>query len=528
MADHDYVCSISGLPVGNVPVRVVLLAECEYKDGFGQDGYWYPRSPPLRAEYDRDGNEPREWENDICLRLAHDQFKKDLVRGKHRSMDRLLECMPGGLRIRHVYDTAHHAYSFSTKLGPRRPAPWVCTAVRAAKVLRAAGIGGHTSKLSYGHVTISPPRPNYAAPPAGWYEAATAAMVTAGYNVRLVKDESFGDTLVARTGTADLTLDDVRAALLSGGYPDSSGAFPIPEPLFEETTFDFRGTKIVTSVKMHREAWVRTMAKHGFRVEATDVGFRVLYTVNGKVPDETIAALNAYRRRLMACGIRAEIGDGVIVPAQIRSFESLVSQRRMRYADDLTQKYGDRHYRRQKMAVSWAVIREDVWRALLTVNTEKWRKDDGTFTTREVTLQKAFADLVQTATESIESEDKPSRYREDIEQDLAGGGSDCDLVYTIGKDPPYRVGPCWAFCHLAVMKARGEVTDAECREAVTAFAELAHVRTVMGALCHQWAPPHTGRQDTQYETIAAVHTRWGRIAEADLTEEKARRAEHGY
>lgn len=529
MADHDHVCSVSGLTIGYQPVRVLLLAENEFADegAYGTDGYWYPRGPAMRASYDRDGNEPREWVENITYRLAHDQFKADVVGGKRRPMAELLERLPGGLRTNTVYRRRdEHPDSYEVKLGKRRAAPWVPTPKRVRDVLKAAGIEGYAATVSYGQVKAYPPRPNFAQPPAGWFDAASTALTAAGYVLKLGADPTYGDSLVVRCGTAALSLDDVRAALTSGGWPEATDE-RVEEPEFTDVTRDFGDGKSFTlKADKCRESWVMFHTAHGFRAEVVDGGFRVAHCANG-TPEPKAKGNDAYRRRLLACGIRAELVDGFVsVPAQERSFESLALQRRMRYLDAITSRYGRSEYRRRKMVVNWAVIREDVWQSLLTTRTEKGYResDDGTFTSRKAACERAFATLLTKATEHFASPEMQRIYR-DAERALDGGGRDYDIETAVWQDPPYRVGSKWSFCHLAVLKARGEVTDAECNEAVLAFAELAHVRAVLGDVQHQWAPPHTGRQCVQHDTIAKVHGDWARLAREDVKREKARRKE---
>ena len=479
MADHAHVCSASGLTIDRGPVRVILLSKAEFASDSGLEGHWYARGPALRAKWDRGDNAPAGWTEDAGYRLAYDQFKVDVVGVKRRSMADLLGCLPCGLETRTVRPLRDHPDTYKTKLGKPRPAPWVPTPSRARRVLKAAGLVGYAAAVSYGQVKAYPPHPGDGSRPSeGWFDDARAAFTAAGYALGYDKDPNRGDSLVVRCGTAPLTLNDVRAALRSGGWPESSGE-RVEEPAFIDHTTTLRGCKPITSTaSQQRESWAMFDVEHGFLVCSTDAGFWVSHGANG-TPDPQAESLDAYRQRLRACGIRAEIENGSVrVPSQERSFESFALQRRMRYLDAPPNRYQRETFRRRRSLVSWAVVREDVWQSLLATDAAPDLYGQGvTFAARKATCVRVFAKFVADAVRALGKPENRAFYG-DVERELVAGDHSDAIQAAVGSDPPYRLGPKWSMCRLAVLKARGEVTDAECAEAVTAFAELAHVRAV--------------------------------------------------
>ena len=557
MADHDYVCAASGLTIGYQPVRVLLLVEQDYPKVFGTDGQYYPLSVAMRASYDRDGNKPDDFVENVSYRLNHEALKQGLSDGRKRSMEDLLERLPGGLTMRQIgRKRTEHPDSHSVKLGPRRAAPWVPTPKRVRDVLKAGGLKGYAEKVSYGHVKVS----------AGWdkkddtvwYNKAAELLGTAGYKVSRNDKPTYGTVLIVRPGTAPLTLDDVRKALLSDGWPEASTEVPQPEePVFEGNAFKVGGKPFNVTPEMQRNNWKRFRAEHGFRVEpapftpsegcpevSVSRGFVVFHCVNGK-PDPDAKALSAYYSRLRACGVECypesykEDKDlsysyphgRICVPHQSRSFETLVTQRRLRFLDNMADRYKRSLHHRTKRILTWAVIREDVWQGLLKTQARKGYEpgDDGTFEARKAVCIKAFEKLLDEARRAVkELAENPGRFHyHSIEHALEVMRPDFDIETAVWQDPPFRIGVKWSFCHLAAMRARDEVTEEECAAAVHEFAELSHVRHVLGDLEHQWTPPRSGYQDPAYAVMAKVRADWSKLAKADLAANKAKRKKWG-
>jgi hypothetical protein len=557
MADHDYVCGASGLTIGYQPVRVLLLVERDYPEDFGIDGRYYPLSVAMRAGYNRDGNKPDDFVQDVSYRLNHEALKLGLSEGRKRPMEDLLERLPGSLTMRQIdRRRTEHPDSYSVKLGPRRAAPWVPTPKRVRDVLKTGGLEGYAAKVSYGHVKVS----------AGWdkkddtvwYDKAAELLVTAGYKVSRNDEPTYGTVLIVRPDTAPLTLDDVRKALLSDGWPEASTEVTQPEePVFEGNSFEVGGKPFHVTPEMQRDNWKRFHTEHGFRVEpapftpvegcpeaSVSRGFVVFHCVNGK-PDPDAKGLSAYYSRLRACGIECSPESykkdedfsynhphgHIFVPHQSRSFESLVTQRRVRFLDNMADRYKRSLHHRTKRVLTWAVIREDVWQGLLKTQARKGYKpgDDGTFEARKAVCVKAFEKLLVEARSTVkELAEHPDRFfYRSIERKLDAMGRDFDVETAVWQDQPFRVGVKWGFCHLAAMRARDEITEEECAAAVNEFAELSHVRNVLVDLEHQWTTPHSGYQDVAYDVMAKVRADWAKLAKADLAADKAKRKKWG-
>jgi len=538
MADHDYVCGASGLTIGYQPVRVLLLAEADYPEPHGLKGRFYPLAPAIKAEWNRDGNEPYNWDEGTCYRLAHEAFKVGLSSGRNREMPDLLEQLPGGLTMRQIdRSRKEHPDSYKIKLGKMRAAPWIPTPKRVLDVLKAAGLKAYASKVSYGNIRVS----------FGWdkkddtglIDKAEAALAAAGYVTTRNNESTYGLVLVVRPGTAELTIDDVRAALSSGGWPEGDPAKVEAEPVFEATTHKIGDREFTFSAEQHRKSWLADVKGQGFRVEAFEGGFRVFHCVNG-VDSLEAKCISSYYSRLRCCGIAcradarkelegrfAEVPVGPItVPTQSRSFEALVTQRRVRFMDNMADRYARSLHHRTKRFVTWAVIREDVWQALLkTQATKGYNKgDDGLYESRRALCAKAFEKTVGRAKQELKSAERDGYVWGTVERALDAGGRDYDMETCIWQDPPFRIGLKWTFVHLAVMVARGEIERAEADKAVEEYAELSHVQNVLADLEHQWKEPHMGYQSPDHEVMAKVRTDWARIARADAKREKQRRA----
>lgn len=547
MADHDYVCGASGLTIGYQKVRVLLLVEKDYED-FGLEGRLYTLAPAIKAEWDRDGNTPDKWdERGLPYRLAHDALKLGLSEGRGRKMEELLERLPGGLTMRRIdYARKEHPDSYKVKLGKMRAAPWVPTPKRVTAALKAAGFKACATKVSYGNVRVK--RTGCTGEEGrelGWYDEAAAAVRANGFRVDLNNEPTYGGVLVVRPPTLPLTLDDVRNALLSGGWPEGDPSRAVEEPVFTDTVFKYKDKEFVTSAAKNREYWLSEVKGHGFRVEKHGHGFRVFHCVNGK-DDPEAKSIESYYSRLRCCGIacapeglkelegrfgRVAVG-AIVVPEQERSFEALVTQRRVRFMDNMADQYKRRLHHRTRRFVTWAVIREDVWQGLLKTRSREvvpvfgYRPgNDGLFESRKAACVRAFDKMVDSASHELERKAGDEGYVwGTVERALDAGGRDYDVETAVWQDPPFRVGLKWCFCHLAVLLASKQITREQADAAVQDFAELSHVRSVLADLEHQWQLPHSGYQDPAHDVMAKVRSDWAELTREDDRREKARRA----
>lgn len=539
MADHDYVCGASGLTIGYQKVRVLLLVESNNPEGFGIDGQFYPLAPALRAKWNRDGNRPDEWVENISYQLAHAALKKGLTERRNHKMEDLLEQLPGGLTMRQIKRRNGHPDSPRTKLGKRRAAPWVPTTYRVLKALKDAGIQAYAEKISYGNVRVA--NKWEGRHDENWYAKAAEVIAAAGYHVHKIDELSYGYMLVVRPFTLPLTLDDVRAALSSGGWPEADLLRHVAEPEFETTThtYNLSNDKPITltvTAEKHREMWLGDIKGQGFRVEAQSHGFRVFHCVNG-VNNLEAKSIESYYSRLRACGIacapegykelegrfgKVAVG-AIVVPEQARSFESLVTQRRVRFIDNTADRYKRSLHHRRKRFVTWAVIREDVWQGLLKTQARKsdFKSDDGLFASRKATCVQAFDELVKEAEQEFKTREQSGDRYDDIwrsaEHLLDVKSRYCGEVVNmaVGQDPVFRVGLNWTFCRLAMLFASKKITREQADEAVNEFAELSHVRNVLADIEHQWHLPHSGYQNPAHDVMAKVRTDWAKLAQKD-------------
>lgn len=522
-------------------MRVLLLVEADYPQNHGLAGRFYPLAPAIKAEWSRDGNEPRNWDEGACYHLAHEAFKRGLSSGRNRKMTDLLECLPGGLTMRQIdRGRKKHPDSYSIKLGKMRAAPWIPTPKRVLDVLKAADLKAYASKVSYGNIRVS----------FGWDKKndtdliarAETALAAAGYVTARNDELTYGLVLVVRPGTAELTIDDVRAALSSGGWPKGDPAKNEPEPVFEATTHKIGDHEFTFSAEQHRKSWLANRKGHGFRVEAFEGGFRVFHCVNG-VDNLDAKCISSYYSRLRCCGIACRVDarkelEGrfgempvgpITVPTQSRSFEALVTQRRVRFLDNMADRYARSLHHRTKRFVTWAVIREDVWQALLKTQATKGRHegDDGLYESCRARCAEVFERTVGRAKQELKSAEQGDYVRGTVERALDAGGRDYDMETCIWQDPPFRIGLKWTFIHLAVMVAKGEIDRGKADKAVEEFAELCHVQNVMADLEHQWKEPHAGYQSPDHEVMAKVRTDWAKLARADAKRKKLRRTSWG-
>lgn len=514
MADHDAVCAASGLTIGYTNIRVVLLAASEWPGSNGINGRYYPLGPALHASWNRDANRPVGWENDTTYRLIHDLFKESLSEGRQRSMPELLEQMPSGLTVRRVFaEPRRHPDSYQVQLGKAQPAPWVPTPKRVLRILKAGNLKAYASKIAYGLIKVQAPRPNAGLIPEEWYTKAKELLYKKGYHADRRKDVIYGDFLEVSPFSVELTLDDVRIALLSGGWPEvDKKASSIEKPIFEDEA-----------------TWKLFDAAHGFEVLASDEGFLVFHCVNGEqAPDAK--SLEHYCSRLRSQGVECRpteydehgLAKGYIaVPGQLRSFTSLVMERQRRRLDKMSSRYKKDHYAQRRCTVTWGLIREDVWQSLLATNTSQGRHkdDDGTFDTTKNNIEKAFEFLVEKAREELTQKDHVLYFRT-IEHKLDALPRNPVLELAVWNDLPNRIGLKWTFLHFAVLYAKGEISEAERKDALTAFAEFKHVQEVLAYLTHQWKLPHTGYQDRFYEITAKVYNDWARLANADQEKDR--------
>ncbi len=77
MGDKYGICAVSGLPIGDEEVVVIILAGSSLHDGYGSEARWVPRSPPLSNNYDREGNGCYPSEDGWMERLAWEQIQLD-------------------------------------------------------------------------------------------------------------------------------------------------------------------------------------------------------------------------------------------------------------------------------------------------------------------------------------------------------------------------------------------------------------------------------------------------------------------
>lgn len=535
MADHDAVCAVSGLSIGYQPVRVLFLVEQMNKDDCGLEGLYYPLGPALKASWDRDGNEPTGWaESSIACRLVRSAFRVGLASGRTRKWKELMRYMPGGLHMREATQRARvHPDTYNLKLGKLRAAPWVPTPKRCVKALAAAGFKARAYKVTYGNVIVY----TDTAYDAARNQSAAITLRDAGYSVKLQEDSTYGWSIIVRPSEQPLSLADVQAALASGGWPAADVSDPacyLEEPRFEATTVVFNDFEINTSPEEHREHWYASSKYNGFLVKETVTGFHVFHCVNGDIKPDA-QAVAAYCKRLRACGIRchatgSKVHKGNTRPSeagvinvlhQMRSFDTLVTERRVRFADNMASRSKRYLHQRKRRHVEWAIIREDVWQRLLQTNFKArscWNARGNNLASTRAVCEEAFSALLTAAKEEMAGvPDKDTTIEHEISWRT---NNDNNVRGTTGMDPPSRVGLQWTLCHLAVLVATGKTSEALAHTALNDFSELSHVHSILSDIQHQWKPSHTGHQSVARDVIAWVHADWAELAKSDAEKRK--------
>lgn len=77
MSDKYGICAVSGLPIGDEDVVVIILAGSERTSDVGSEARWVPRSPPIHNTYDREHNGCYEPGDGWMERIAWEQIRLD-------------------------------------------------------------------------------------------------------------------------------------------------------------------------------------------------------------------------------------------------------------------------------------------------------------------------------------------------------------------------------------------------------------------------------------------------------------------
>lgn len=77
MSDKYGICAVSGLPIGDEDVVVIILAGSERTSDVGSEARWVPRSPPIHNTYDREHNGCYEPGDGWMERIAWEQIQLD-------------------------------------------------------------------------------------------------------------------------------------------------------------------------------------------------------------------------------------------------------------------------------------------------------------------------------------------------------------------------------------------------------------------------------------------------------------------
>lgn len=100
MSDINGICAVSGLPIGDEGVVVIILAGSSLRDGYGSEARWVPRSPPMSNAYDREANGCYSSEDGWMERLAWEQIQLDPAEPlseEENFEDMMTEVLPYGI-----------------------------------------------------------------------------------------------------------------------------------------------------------------------------------------------------------------------------------------------------------------------------------------------------------------------------------------------------------------------------------------------------------------------------------------------
>lgn len=197
-------------------------------------------------------------------------------------------------------------------------------------------------------------------------------------------------------------------------------------------------------------------------------------------------------------------------------------------------RHGERPFRDRTMRVGWAMIREDVWQAMLKLGGGKYDWEKVPTVKSHVERGKK---TLQSARDHLKSHysflEQIQKLAPDEKVNFGGFGEspEDNIDFLISQEwnlrsLPFVTGLDYAFAHLVVLDNKGEVTPKEVATIIRDLSELFVVQELLYLSCRFWAPTYSGPQSGVWKLHGKALNAFAKIAETIHAEQEAEYAKY--